>query len=81
MPADISLIVIGHQSNFGLYVVLIAGLVGIVHGLTSKKFSRGGGYSGRDREYYVPSKGMRIFMVSISAAAVVISFWFLVRSL
>jgi hypothetical protein len=78
MPTDIELVVVAQQTSEGSYLGLIAGFLGIIYGLTSEKFSRYGGFSGRKREYFVPTQGLRIFVVSVSAAVMVISFWYLV---
>jgi len=69
----------GPPTETGSYLGLIYGLGGIIYGLTAKRFSRFGRFSGREREYYVPKWGSRVFVVLVSTGAVLSSLWYLLK--
>jgi hypothetical protein len=70
---------IGQRSTTSSWLGLIAGTWGIIYGIKAKTFTAYGRFTSREPESFAPTWGHRLLVVSISAAAAVTSFVFLIR--
>jgi len=70
---------IGNPTVGSSWLGLVAGAAGIVYGLKAKEFAAFGRFSSREREHFVPNWRYRLFVVSISAVAVLSSLRFLLK--
>jgi hypothetical protein len=71
--------VIGSRSTISSWLGLVAGTWGIIYGIKAKTFTAYGRFTSRESESFSPHWGHRLLVVTISGAAAVTSFVFLIR--
>ena len=72
-----SICLIGQRTVISSWLGLISGTWGIIYGLRAKQFTAYGHLSSRESESFAPNWRYRVFVVLISAIAVLTSLAFL----
>jgi hypothetical protein len=73
-----SIVLLGQRTTVSSWLGLVSGTWGILYGLQAKQFTAYGRFSSREPESFPPNWRHRLFVVSISAIAILTSLRFLI---
>jgi len=72
--------IIGSRTMISSWLGLVAGVWGVIYGVTARSFTAYGRFTSKEPESFAPTLRDRLFVVTISAAAGIASLVFLLRN-